>query len=76
MVEEALPEPGWTYQLLSRPSGLGSLGRFRVVAVADWSGGHIAREVKALAPSACAWLRNGTTHGIFYQRVLERGGLS
>jgi uncharacterized protein DUF2252 len=71
MFDDVMPEPGLRYQLLSRVSGLGSLGRFRVVAVADWSGGKIAREVKALAPSACVWARNGTTKRIFYQAVLE-----
>ena len=71
MFEEAMPEPGLRYQLLSRVSGLGSLGRFRVVAVADWLGGKIAREVKALAPSACVWARKGTAKKILYQTVLE-----
>lgn len=72
MFEEAMPEAGLHYQLLSSVSGLGSLGRFRVVAVTEWSGGKIAREVKALAPSAFAWARNGTAHRIFYQAMLER----
>jgi Uncharacterized protein conserved in bacteria (DUF2252) len=71
MFQDAMPERGLRYQLLSRVSGLGGLGRFRVVAVADWSGGKIAREVKALAPSACVWARNGTTKRILYQAVLE-----
>jgi Uncharacterized protein conserved in bacteria (DUF2252) len=69
--EEVIPESGLRYQVLSRVSGLGSLGRFRVVAVADWSGGKIAREVKALAPSACVWARNGSTKKIFYQSMLD-----
>lgn len=70
MFEEAMPQAGLRYQLFS--SGLGSLGRFRVVAVADWSGGKIAREVKALAPSAWVWARNSTAKRIFYQPLLER----
>jgi Uncharacterized protein conserved in bacteria (DUF2252) len=36
----------------SRRAGLGSLGRPRFVALADWKGGRIAREAKAFVPSA------------------------
>jgi hypothetical protein len=52
-------------------SGLGSLGRLRVVAVTDCSGGEIAREVKALAPSACAWAAVGGTWRILYSTLLK-----
>lgn len=39
-----------------RTAGLGSLGRQRFTAVVDdWNGGLIAREAKALAPSAWLW---------------------
>src|SRR6185503_7911742 len=38
-----------------RSAGLGSLGRPRFVAIADWHGSRVAREVKALLPSAAAW---------------------
>jgi hypothetical protein len=43
------------YRLLRKPKGLGSLGRRRYLAVASWHGGLIAREAKAVAPSACVW---------------------
>ena len=33
----------------------GTLGRQRFVALAEWGGAAIAREAKALLPSACAW---------------------
>jgi hypothetical protein len=36
---------------------VGSLGRQRFVALAQWNGGLIAREVKARAPSATSWTR-------------------
>jgi Uncharacterized protein conserved in bacteria (DUF2252) len=35
--------------------GTGSLGRPRYVAVATWQGGRLAREAKALVPSAWDW---------------------
>ena len=36
--------------------GVGSLGRRRFVAVAEWRGGLVAREAKALVPSAAVWV--------------------
>jgi hypothetical protein len=72
-LEHLMPEPGLTYSLRRRVSGLGSLGRPRYVALADWRGGHIAREAKALVPSACLWANDG--HGpntILYQSLLDQ----
>jgi uncharacterized protein (DUF2252 family) len=70
--DEIMPKTKLPYRLVSRVSGLGSLGRFRVVAIADWSGGKIAREVKALAPSACVWALDRTISKTVYPSVLER----
>lgn len=39
-----------------KAAGLGSLGQQRFVAIAEWEGGRIAREAKAMLPSACVWL--------------------
>jgi hypothetical protein len=42
------------------------------VAVAEWQGGTIAREAKALAPSACMWAQEGRgTRNIRYQELLN-----
>jgi hypothetical protein len=38
---------------------MGSLGRPRFAALAIWRGGHVAREAKALVPSAWEWARAG-----------------
>lgn len=38
-----------------RVAGTGSLGRQRFVALAEWCGGTIAREVKAVAPPSFVW---------------------
>ena len=50
-LDHLMPEPGLAYSLRRRVSGLGSLGHPRFVALADWQGGKIAREAKALVPS-------------------------
>ena len=72
-LEDLMPEPGLPYRLLSRVSGLGSLGRYRVVAIGDWCGGKVAREAKALALSACVWARCGTASDtLLYQSILDR----
>jgi hypothetical protein len=36
----------------TRTKGSGSLGRPRYLAIALWQGGHLAREAKAVVPSA------------------------
>ena len=67
-----MPEPGLSYRFVRRVSGLGSLGRQRFVALADWHGGLVAREAKALVPSACLWASNGAgPSAILYQSVLD-----
>jgi len=43
------------YRVLLTPKGLGSLGRQRYLALADWQGGHLAREAKSVVPSAVLW---------------------
>jgi hypothetical protein len=47
------------YSVLERQAGEGSLGRQRYLARAHWCGGAIAREIKALALSACIWSHPG-----------------
>jgi hypothetical protein len=71
-IEHLLP-PGTEYSLRSRVAGLGSLGHPRYVAIADYLGGKVAREAKALVPSSTAWARD--TDGvpeIFYQAIVDR----
>ena len=55
---QALPSTTLDYNLRARRAGLGSLGRTRYVGLANWQGGRIAREVKAIAPSAALWARD------------------
>jgi uncharacterized protein DUF2252 len=51
----AMPEPEPKMKLAPRSAGLGSLGRARWIAVAEWRGGPVVREAKAVLPSA--WTR-------------------
>lgn len=72
-VEHLMPEPGLSCRLVRRVSGLGSLGRQRFVALTDWRGGKVAREAKALVPSACLWANNGKgADTILYQTMLDQ----
>jgi hypothetical protein len=55
-LSQSMPEPGVSFRIGKRDAGLGSLGRQRFTAVVDdWRGGILAREAKALAPSAWLW---------------------
>jgi hypothetical protein len=71
-IERLLPEPGLEYRIVHRIAGLGSLGRERYVGIAMCRGGRVAREAKALAPSACVWAISGkTSERIRYQEALD-----
>jgi hypothetical protein len=70
-LEGSLPEPDLPYRLTHRVSGLGSLGRERFMAVADWDGGKIARETKPVISSACLWANNDDGYKqIFYENII------
>jgi hypothetical protein len=70
-LEDMLPAPGLVYRVASLVAGLGSLGRERYVALADWDGGRVAREAKALLPSACVWANNEKgSKKIFYEDII------
>lgn len=65
-----LPEPKLKSRIVHRVAGLGSLGRQRFVALSDWRGGQIAREAKALAPSACCLTAARTGQPPIYYRAI------
>ena len=67
------PNRACQYRIAHRIAGLGSLGRERYVAIADYRGARIAREAKALAPSAFVWASQGKrSDRIRYQEILDR----
>jgi hypothetical protein len=68
-----MPAPGIQYRLARRVAGLGSLGHARFVALGEWCGGKIAREAKALAPSAVSWALEHTGPAeILYPTIISR----
>jgi uncharacterized protein (DUF2252 family) len=71
-LEQALPGHKLAYRLVTRVSGLGSLGRVRLVALADWEGGKIAREAKALVPSSTFWREESRSPAILCQTISSR----
>jgi len=72
-LEHMLPERGMAYTLHKRVAGMGSLGHTRLVALAQYRGGRIAREAKALVPSSMAWVSGAEASvEILYQAIVER----
>jgi len=71
-LEHMLPQAGIKYRLATRVAGMGSLGRVRIVAIAQWDGGLVAREAKALIPSAAHWADPALPGEILYAVILRR----
>ena len=64
----ALPKEASVIRTMRRPKqGGGSLGRPRFVAVANWRGGRIVREAKAIIPSACDWAHGNAKAAIRFE---------
>jgi len=73
-IAKLMPRGISKFRLAHRVAGLGSLGRQRFVAIAEYAGGPVCREAKPLAPSAWDWARglNRThTQPIRYQRAID-----
>ena len=73
LLKAALPEAGLELRIVHRRSGLGSLGRPRFTALAEWRGGKVAREAKPLLLSAWSWATGavGSTR-IYYEECVRR----
>jgi hypothetical protein len=71
-LRKLLPDHSLPCEKKRRVSGLGSLGHVRVVLLGRWHGCYVAREAKALTPSAYVWARGnpagGPTH---YGKILD-----
>jgi len=73
MLEASLPSQGLQYRLIHRQSGVGSLGRPRFTALAEWQGEYVALEAKALMPSAALWAKKEQKGAeVQYEEVLAR----
>jgi len=71
-ISRMLPQADLSRRHVHRVAGKGSLGRQRFVALAEWQGAKIAREAKAMAPSACWWAcgAKGSSR-LRYQQILD-----
>jgi hypothetical protein len=74
-IEQSLPEPYSGYRIVTRIGGVGSLGRPRFVALADWRGGQIGREVKMLTSSAFLWAAGKPPNGHLLYEATLRGAV-
>jgi uncharacterized protein (DUF2252 family) len=70
-LRKTLPNADLDCKIVRRKAGVGSLGQQRFVALARWEGGWIARELKALLPSACLWLegRRGRFQSYYHEAI-------
>jgi hypothetical protein len=71
-MQEFLPDAKSVSRIVLRQAGLGARGHQRYVALLIWNGGLLAREAKALAPSAAAWLAQESSPQIYYEQILKR----
>jgi hypothetical protein len=67
-LEKTLPDSKMDLKVVRRAAGLGSRGQHRFVAIAQWNGGCIAREAKAMLPSSCVWLTGRVGRSQSYYR--------
>ena len=69
-IEKILPNPELAYELRHHQVGLGNLGKPRFTAIAQWHGGPVAREAKALTLSVAAWAKE-KPDGPYYAPILS-----
>src|SRR5581483_4738705 len=71
-LKHSLPSGAVVTKFAWRAAGKGSLGRPRYVALADYAGGEIVRESKALASSAWLWANpDGKPDDILYNKIIS-----
>jgi Uncharacterized protein conserved in bacteria (DUF2252) len=71
LIEAAFPPPRREYQLRRRIAGLGSLGHPRILALSSWQGAFIAREAKAIRPSAWVWYKNSSSEDLHCSKLVD-----
>jgi hypothetical protein len=68
----SLPDRNLPHRFVRRQAGIGSLGQERFVAIACSNGGYVAREAKALVPSASSWLEGHVSNRqSYYPRIIR-----
>lgn len=70
-LRRAMPSRKLEFRVVRRVSGVGSLGRHRFVALAQWRGGWIAREAKEVAVSAWYWAWPGQKPAILLEMIVD-----
>lgn len=71
VLRESLPAKV-PFRIVTREAGMGSLGQPRFVAIGEWSGGFVAREVKRVVPSSSVWLRDEPGGGEpYYDKIIS-----
>jgi hypothetical protein len=71
LLESSLPSVREGYLLKRRIAGLGSLGHPRILALSRWRGAFIAREAKAIRPSAWVWAKKAPSIKIYCDKLIE-----
>ena len=71
LLEQTLPASARPYQLKRRVAGLGSLGHPRILAMSCSEGAYIAREAKAIRPSAWTWHNRSKSEEIYGGKLIE-----
>jgi hypothetical protein len=72
LLEQSLPSVGQEYLLKRRIAGLGSLGHPRILALSRWRGAFIAREAKAIRPSAWVWAKKAASAELYCDKLIQR----
>jgi len=72
LLAKVLPDPNLDFKIVRRTAGLGSLGQQHFVAIAKCHGAYVAREVKAMVPSAIFWA-HGDANGrhSYYEKTIS-----
>jgi len=71
LLEQWLPSPRQEYLLKRRIAGMGSLGHPRILALSRWRGAFIAREAKAIRPSAWVWAKKASSSEIYCEKLVQ-----
>ena len=70
-MQSTFPKDHFSYRVVRREAGLGSLGQIRFVAIAEYRGGYLAREAKNVMPSASLWLEGRTSRRqSYYEEIM------
>ena len=72
LLKDEFPTPETGFVLKRRIAGLGSLGHPRILAMATWQGAHIAREAKAIRPSAWVWIKQSKSADLYCGNLVDR----